>query len=437
VDAGARQVTINHEDIPGLMPAMTMTFAVRSPSVLADVTAGSRVRFDLVKEGELLVVTWLVPLGRASGGRPGIHDHTPHHGGVVGMVGLLHLEAVAARDGLVRVYLTDVWRRPLPLAGVQGRVTIGLPGASSELALVAGEDALEAKGPPLERGGGRGRRPPRAGRSADRIPCLAPGRHLRPRVGRPGPRLGRHPGKRGALGPRRAPARALKEALLHVVLPDRDEHLVLGALAAGDRAGVAHAVVRARYRVAVSVGPAGRGWIHLPGDALHRIAEGERRGVRRHVRRPRDEGRVRRDAGRAEDLRDVEDAVDDVPAVLSVAVVEPSVHCRVLVGQVEGMRVPEEDALRRGGGPHARGEVDVRLGLLRAADLGVVEEPTRQLGAVPDAGERLLHLAPADAAPARREVGRLADLTVLLPPGAGPGAERRVVDLRDGAEEQV
>jgi len=66
------------------------------------------------------------------------------------MVGLLHLEAVAARDGLVRVYLTDVWRRPLPLAGVQGRVTIGLPGASSELALVAGEDALEAKGPPLE-----------------------------------------------------------------------------------------------------------------------------------------------------------------------------------------------------------------------------------------------------------------------------------------------
>ena len=68
VDAGARQVTINHEDIPGLMPAMTMTFAVRSPSALADVTAGSRVRFDLVKEGELLVVTRLVPLGRASGG---------------------------------------------------------------------------------------------------------------------------------------------------------------------------------------------------------------------------------------------------------------------------------------------------------------------------------------------------------------------------------
>src|SRR5205823_11865576 len=40
--------------------------------------------------------------------------------------------------------------RPLPLAGVQGRVTLGLPGARSELAFVAGEDALEAKGAPLE-----------------------------------------------------------------------------------------------------------------------------------------------------------------------------------------------------------------------------------------------------------------------------------------------
>ena len=29
---------------------------------------------------------------------PGIHDHTPHHGGVVTMVGMQHLEAVAT-DG--------------------------------------------------------------------------------------------------------------------------------------------------------------------------------------------------------------------------------------------------------------------------------------------------------------------------------------------------
>ena len=150
VDAPASRITINHEDIPGLMPAMTMTFPARSAAVLADVAPGSRVRFDVVKNGDLLVVTHVVSLGRASGGRPGIHDHTPHHGGVVGMVGLLHLEGLASPDGLVRVYLTDVWRRPLPLTGVSGRVIVGLPGARTELPLVPTGDALQATGPPLD-----------------------------------------------------------------------------------------------------------------------------------------------------------------------------------------------------------------------------------------------------------------------------------------------
>src|SRR5439155_21778105 len=51
---------------------------------------------------------------------------------------------------------------------------------------------------------------------------------------------------------------------LHEVLPDQDEHLVLGALAARDRTSVAHAVVGARRRVAVPVGLARRRRIHLP-----------------------------------------------------------------------------------------------------------------------------------------------------------------------------
>src|SRR5207247_675305 len=54
---------------------------------------------------------------------PGVHDHTPHHGGVVGMAGDLHLEALAAPDGRVRVYLTEFWRRPLPAASATGPVT--------------------------------------------------------------------------------------------------------------------------------------------------------------------------------------------------------------------------------------------------------------------------------------------------------------------------
>src|SRR5439155_10916809 len=51
---------------------------------------------------------------------------------------------------------------------------------------------------------------------------------------------------------------------LHEVLPDHDEHLVLGALTADDRAGVADAVVLAGYRIAVSVGSARGGRVHPP-----------------------------------------------------------------------------------------------------------------------------------------------------------------------------
>jgi len=149
VDPSGLQVTISHEDIPGLMGAMTMPFRVRAADVLAGIAPGTRVRFELVQEGQDLIVTRLVAIGTAAGGRPGLHDHTPHHGGVVAMVGMRHLEAVAARNGRLRVYVTDVWRRPLPLAGAAGTVTLDLPDGRREVALVARDDALEGSGPPL------------------------------------------------------------------------------------------------------------------------------------------------------------------------------------------------------------------------------------------------------------------------------------------------
>ena len=148
LDPATLQVTISHDDIPGLMGAMTMSFRVRSADVLAGIAPGTRVRFELVQAGQDLIVTRLVAVGTASG-RPGIHDHTPHHGGVVAMVGMRHLEAVAARDGRIRVYLTDVWRRPLPLAGATGTVTLELPGGRQQVPLAAREEALEGSGPAL------------------------------------------------------------------------------------------------------------------------------------------------------------------------------------------------------------------------------------------------------------------------------------------------
>src|SRR5438093_310516 len=117
VDPAALEVTIRHEDIPGLMGAMTMPFHVRSADVLAGIGPGTRVRFELVRVGQDLTVTSLVALGTAASARPGIHDHTPHHGGVVAMIGMRHLEAVAAPDGAVQVWVTDVWRRPVAVFG--------------------------------------------------------------------------------------------------------------------------------------------------------------------------------------------------------------------------------------------------------------------------------------------------------------------------------
>ena len=149
VDVAAGTVMLNHEEIPGLMPAMTMTFPVEATAGLPGIAPGTRVRFDLRKDGARLVVTKLETIASAPGGRPGIHDHTPHHGGVVAMTGMLHLEARATADGLVQVWLTDVWRRPLPVDDVAGTVTLFPPEGARSLRLAARDGALEGAAGPL------------------------------------------------------------------------------------------------------------------------------------------------------------------------------------------------------------------------------------------------------------------------------------------------
>jgi Cu/Ag efflux protein CusF len=156
VDDAHRHVTIRHDDIPGLMSAMTMRFEVRAPALLDGIAPGARVGFDVVREGEAMVVTRValaavIPTTtvRPAAGNtpPGVHDHTPHHGGVVGMTGMIHLEALAEADGRVRVWLTDYWRRPLSLEGVTGSVAVDTPDGEQTHALVARDGALEATGP--------------------------------------------------------------------------------------------------------------------------------------------------------------------------------------------------------------------------------------------------------------------------------------------------
>jgi len=48
VDQANQQVTMKHGDIPGLMPAMTMTYPVKDKSTISHLATGDRVNADLV-----------------------------------------------------------------------------------------------------------------------------------------------------------------------------------------------------------------------------------------------------------------------------------------------------------------------------------------------------------------------------------------------------
>lgn len=60
-----RQLVIAHDDIPGVMPAMTMSFDVPDPALLGRVSAGDTVHFELeVEEGRYRIVA-IQPVGGA------------------------------------------------------------------------------------------------------------------------------------------------------------------------------------------------------------------------------------------------------------------------------------------------------------------------------------------------------------------------------------
>ncbi len=149
VAVDAEGATIAHDQIPGLMDAMTMRFPARPASILADARPGTRVRFELVREGDALVLTALSPIGMARGTTPGTHDHRPRFGGVVSMIGMLHVEVAAAPDGRIRAWVSDLWRKPLPAAGTTGSVRLHLPDGVRTLAFTSVGDALEARTAPF------------------------------------------------------------------------------------------------------------------------------------------------------------------------------------------------------------------------------------------------------------------------------------------------
>lgn len=62
VDVGRRILEINHEAIPGFMPAMTMPYEVADASLLQGLSAGDRVRGTLRVDSRGYIITSLVKL---------------------------------------------------------------------------------------------------------------------------------------------------------------------------------------------------------------------------------------------------------------------------------------------------------------------------------------------------------------------------------------
>jgi hypothetical protein len=75
-------------------------------------------------------------------------DHGAHHGGIVGMVGEVHLEVVR-RTGVIEIFPTNAYRRPLVARG--GRVSF--PGGQS-VPLAWHADRLRAQDDPTARAAG-------------------------------------------------------------------------------------------------------------------------------------------------------------------------------------------------------------------------------------------------------------------------------------------
>ncbi|MHB8417202.1 MAG: cupredoxin domain-containing protein [Myxococcales bacterium] len=81
------------------------------------------------------------------------HDHRPFHGGMVGMAGERHLELALSHGrgpgAELQLYLTDAYRQPVALAGIQGTLTVRAGNGSAAVPLTDGGDCFVAKIPSL------------------------------------------------------------------------------------------------------------------------------------------------------------------------------------------------------------------------------------------------------------------------------------------------
>lgn len=108
LDAEHGQALIDHEEIPGLMPAMTMSYDVPDAAVLEKLAVGQRIEFTLeIRDKSFRLIDARVLEERAAPGRAGA------------------LRAVAAPEELAPDFaLTDQDGRSVTLAGLRGKTLL-------------------------------------------------------------------------------------------------------------------------------------------------------------------------------------------------------------------------------------------------------------------------------------------------------------------------
>jgi protein SCO1/2 len=116
VDIAMKQVVIDHDDIPGVMPAMSMSFDVGDPRLLETLAPGQKIEFTLeMRERSLRVVAARVIEDPGVAGRSG----TLEPGRAPGFAG-----AVAEAQPAPEFALTDQDGRPVSLASLRGHVLL-------------------------------------------------------------------------------------------------------------------------------------------------------------------------------------------------------------------------------------------------------------------------------------------------------------------------
>jgi protein SCO1/2 len=118
-DAGKRLITVKHGDIPGLMPAMTMTYQCPEPKQIESLQPGDKIMADLVVSENKGRLERIVVVSKGDGKTfPGTTQHIPEKGEAVPDFALVNQDGKIIHFGNYRgkvLLVTFIYTRcPLP-----------------------------------------------------------------------------------------------------------------------------------------------------------------------------------------------------------------------------------------------------------------------------------------------------------------------------------